>query len=121
MSAEGTSTEVALTAGVNQDVVRKVRRGTKKSVSFDTAERLAFAATSQAELSRKMLPGGCDDWSHAGRYCGDTTARVEGCGTWFHAHFAHGLCEECFGREMFESGPAEPRDVRACREVGAYA
>lgn len=79
----------------------------------ETAEKLAFACNKLAELAAITPLAGEVGWGP------DGSTSCDPCGTWFHPHYAGGMCEECYDREVRGVGPAEPRDVRMARKVAS--
>ena len=107
----------ASAAEIDEAIVRNVLTGARKRVTYTTAERIATATGNMAKLIALVPAAGADGWSGMGRNCGDGSEGRDGCGTWFHKHYANGLCRECFDREHLGIGHPIPRDVRVSMEV----
>lgn len=113
---EGNIAATAREIRVDEAVLRRLVKSGKSSVTALTAEAIAVATGHIVELAMALPEEGREGWSEVGRYCGDRPEGDLGCGSWFHEHFADGLCEECAQRVMGLID-VEPRDARVSREV----
>lgn len=106
----GSLGELADWVGVSSRRLYAVRTG--KNGSYKMGCGLARLLDCMEWFEAQACQIGRSGWSDVGSYCGDGSGVLNGCGTYFHEHYADGLCEECWLREVLGHGPAEPRDVR---------
>jgi hypothetical protein len=112
----GSLTDLAEASGVSARRLSAVRAGSNGSYHMGCSLARALDCLNEFELEACQV--GRADWSDVGTYCGDGSGLLGGCGTYFHEHYADGLCEECWFREVLGQGASEPRDVRVAAMRG---
>jgi hypothetical protein len=81
--------DVFLLTKVQTRTMYAILHAERRTTAFAIAERIAEAANHLDELYRLLPDMGRDGWSRRSRWC----CR---CGSWFHPHFAKGLCARCY-------------------------
>lgn len=106
-----TDAAAAVASGVSERRLGAAMRG-EGNLGLRSGWRIASELGVLHEFDVRVCEVGRDDWSEVGTYCGDGSGVLDGCGSYFHEHYANGLCEECWMREVLGQGPELPRDVR---------
>lgn len=112
VETRGVQAHVANILGIHENMVYSLTKSPKQ-VSDKIIDRMAIHMQSVDRVNDFMPPIGNPNWcSDDVSYCGENhpEINVSGCGTFFHPHYADGLCKECF--ENKNNADFVPRDVR---------
>lgn len=112
IDSRGIKSHAANILGIHENKLYNMLKSNNR-VSDKLIDKICLHMESTDRVGDFMPPVGSSEWcSPDVTYCGENHAdiNVSGCGTFFHPHYADGLCQECF--ENKNNAGFIPRDVR---------